>query len=139
MTLPAYVLAGVILLILLRWLIARPAAPRPADSFYRSPAWVAVRNACRSENRQWFGASVCERCLGHASRWLWRKRTAFEVDHRKSRKLRPDLELDPGNAQTYCKPCNRRKGARNGPNWKLYNRWPVLRPLRWWHRVIGSP
>ena len=39
---------------------------------------------------------------------------AREVHHVKSRKARPDLELDPDNCEALCKPCHQGKSRRRG-------------------------
>jgi 5-methylcytosine-specific restriction endonuclease McrA len=67
----------------------------PSKSFYKSWSWLKLRY----DTLRFYGA-VCM-CCGSTHRIV--------VDHIKSRRRHPRLELDPDNVQVLCDACNRGK------------------------------
>lgn len=75
----------------------------PGDPFYSTPAWRALRLLALKRERY-----CCEDCGASV-----RKKGASRVDHRLSRRARPDLALVLGNLRVKCATCDNR-----GSVWK---------------------
>jgi 5-methylcytosine-specific restriction endonuclease McrA len=79
---------------------ARPER-QEAQAFYKSKAWAYVRE--RVLLRDAYQCQGCARVLPG---------NLLEVHHKQPRAARPDLELDPDNLTTLCKPCHSRREPR---------------------------
>jgi 5-methylcytosine-specific restriction endonuclease McrA len=76
-------------------------ARKRVDDFYRSKAWLRFRFAIeRARGR------VCEACKQAVP-----KPGKLHADHILSRRLYPQLALDPANIQLLCSSCHSRKTA----------------------------
>lgn len=80
-----------------------------ADPFYTSFAWLNLR----MEALKIHGAR-CQ-CCGASRR---QNGIVINVDHIKSRRLHPELELEIDNLQVLCNACNKGKGAIDQTDWR---------------------
>jgi 5-methylcytosine-specific restriction endonuclease McrA len=79
---------------------------RPGDGFYDTREWKAARARCLAA-----AGWQCVTC-GADLRGLGNSR----VDHIKSRKLFPDLALEPTNLRALCPPCDNKRHSEKGRN-----------------------
>lgn len=76
----------------------------PADKFYQSKAWRALRYAvCQRDGWRCVCCRVSVRAKG-----------ASRVDHIVPRKERPDLSLAMSNLRTLCAPCDAKRHSEKG-------------------------
>lgn len=89
---------------------ARSSGNRSNESFYTSWDWQQLRYEVLKKH-----GPRCMLC-GADSR-----SAKMVVDHIKSRRLHPELELDFNNMQVLCDPCNRGKGRHDETDWRDLN------------------
>lgn len=76
----------------------------PQELFYKTPQWKALRLLCLKRDR-W----TCVLC-GASVQGVGLSR----VNHRLSRKARPDLALALSNLETLCAPCDNKHHSEKG-------------------------
>lgn len=82
-------------------------AKLPDSDFYQSWEWAQLRYEVLKKH-----GPRCMLC-GADSR-----STKIVVDHIKSRRLFPELQLEFSNCQVLCDPCNRGKGFKDDTDWR---------------------
>lgn len=73
-----------------------------AVKFYKSAAWLRTRKRVLERDNH-----TCQQCLSQG-----RAVTATHVDHRQTRRERPDLELEDSNLTSLCHSCHSSKTNR---------------------------